>query len=100
MKNLKLWFGATLVVVFCFAYVYVSAFSPESGVALATEYKLVLATGAASGVTLWVWMFSDFFRRKDLGYKILWGWLLFFANMLAAAIYFAFIYFPREYRKQ
>jgi hypothetical protein len=99
MKTFKLGLGATLAMAFGFAYLYVSALSLESGAELPLGVKAVLATGVVSGLMLWVWMFSDFFQSKDIGFRVLWGWLLLFLNMLAAVVYFVYVYAPREYRR-
>jgi hypothetical protein len=96
MKNFKVGLGALLATAFGFAYLYVSAIGMQSAI----EYKAVLATGAASGLALWIWMFSDFFQRQDIRFRVLWGWLLLFLNMGAAVVYFASVYAPREYRRQ
>ena len=95
MAKLKLWFGSILVAVLGGTYLYLSVASPGIGGSLGTGDKIVIATGVLSGLILWIWMFSDFFKRKDLRYRVLWGWVLFLANLLAAAIYFIVIYFPR-----
>ena len=95
MAKLKLWFGLILVAVLCGTFLYLSVASPGTSDGLGTGDKIVIATGVLSGFILWIWMFSDFFKRKDLRYRVLWGWVLFLANLLAAAIYFIVIYFPR-----
>jgi hypothetical protein len=60
--------------------------------------KGFVSFGAVSILVFWIWMFSDFFKRRTMRYKILWGWLLLIANWLAAVVYFVTIYFPQERR--
>jgi hypothetical protein len=58
--------------------------------------KGFVSFGAVSILVFWIWMFSDFFKRKTMRYKMLWGWLLLITNWLAAVVYFVTIYFPQE----
>lgn len=96
MTKLRLSVGSVLVAILGGAYLYLSIAKPGISGDLGAGDQIVVVVGVFSGFVLWVWMFSDFFKRKDLRYKVLWRWALFLANLLAAAIYFIVIYFPRE----
>jgi hypothetical protein len=96
VARLKLVFGSALVVVLISIYLYLAIARPGISGDLGSVDQAVIATGVLSGVILWIWMFSDFFRRKEMRHKVLWGWALFLANLLAAAVYFVIIYFPQE----
>lgn len=96
MSKLRLSVGSVLVAILGGAYLYLSIVKPGISGDLGTGDQIVVVAGVFSGFVLWIWMFSDFFRQNDLRYKVLWGWALFLANLLAAAIYFIVIYFPRE----
>jgi hypothetical protein len=86
--------GFVLVGLLAATYLYILVSSPGSD--LSFRDQVVIGAGILSGFVLWVWMFTDFFARKDLRHGALWGWALFLFNLLAAAVYFVAIYFPRE----
>jgi hypothetical protein len=96
MGSWKLICGFTLVILLIGVYLYLAIAKPGNNGDLGLQDQVVVATGVFSGFALWIWMFTDFFRRKDIRHRVLWGWALFLANLLAAAVYFVFIYFPQE----
>lgn len=98
MATLKLWFGSVLAAALAGTYIYLSVAKPGVGGGLGTGDQIIVVAGVFSGLVLWIWMFSDFFKQKDLRYKMLWGWALFLGNLLTAVFYFIVIYFPREKR--
>jgi hypothetical protein len=59
----------------------------------------VTAISAISGISLWVLMLSDFFRRVDINSRVLWGLMFLFFSPITAVIYFLKIYFPQERRR-
>lgn len=99
MFRLKTAFGLTLTITLALSYLYLSIFKPgEIGEELGVADQIIVAGGVSSGFLLWAWMLSDFFRRRDVRYKVAWGWTLVLLNLLAAAAYFLVIYLPREQR--
>ncbi|MGE4545958.1 MAG: hypothetical protein AB7D06_17860 [Pedobacter sp.] len=49
---------------------------------------------------LWIWMLTDFFKRKELKQRVLWGWMLIIGNYATAALYFLFIFVPDHIKRQ
>ena len=98
MGTFRLVFGSILVGLLATTYVYLLVIKP--GTDLSLRDQVVLVAGVLSGFILWVWMFTDFFGRKELRHRALWGWALFLLNLLAAAVYFVAIYFPREWKSR
>lgn len=61
--------------------------------------KLIVIWGFGGALVLWIWMFSDFFKRSDLRFKVTWGWFLLLGSYMVAVVYFAVIYVPSTMRK-
>ncbi len=96
MTTFKLLFGWALVLVLATAYLYLAIVEPGTVSALSTGDQVVVASGVLGGFILWVWMLSDFFRGRQVRYRVLWGWALFLATLIAGAVYFVAVYFPQE----
>jgi membrane protease YdiL (CAAX protease family) len=96
MIRSKLLFGWALVIALVAAYLYLSIVKPGVASSLGTGDQMVVATGVFCGLILWIWMLTDFFRRRHVRHRMLWGWILLLASLLAAAIYFVAVYFPQE----
>ncbi len=96
MMSLKLLFGWVLVVVLVMTYLYLGIVEPGVTSAIGTSDEVVIASGVFSGFVLWVWMLSDLFRGRQVRHRVLWGWALFLASLIAAAVYFVAVYFPQE----
>ncbi len=96
MSRPKLLLGWALVAILASAYLYLGIVEPGVASALGTGDEVVIASGVFSGFVLWVWMLSDFFRGRQVRHRVLWGWALFLATLIAGAIYFVAVYFPQE----
>lgn len=94
MATPRVLFGSILVCLLGATYLYLLIAKPGTDLSLLD--KAVIVAGVLSGFILWVWMFTDFFRRGGLRHRALWGWALFLFSLLAAAVYFLAVYFPRE----
>jgi len=92
MKRPK--FGYALQLLIAASFVYAASLQKES---LSTAEVLPFALGPLSAVVLWFWMISNFFaNRKRIKHAACWGWSLFFANWVAAIVYFFVMYTPAE----
>ncbi|QEY15335.1 hypothetical protein D0C16_04700 [Cellvibrio sp. KY-GH-1] len=54
--------------------------------------RVLLSWGMFGGMFLWISMLVDHFKYSRVKRKIAWGLFLVFGQMLAAAIYFVFVY--------
>ena len=59
---------------------------------------VLFALGIPSVFWLWGWMLTDFFRSKNGGTSVAWGWFLVLGNWLAAVVYFFVVWRPRHAR--
>jgi hypothetical protein len=101
MKKIKLAFG-------CF--LFVSVLYVIFGAAVGSLPTVVsLDDSLADGISgswvflsvfgLYFWMLADYFVGRPMKARVAVGFALLFFNILAAVIYFAFVYAPRTYRE-
>lgn len=51
-----------------------------------------IVLGGLTGLLLWIWMLTDFFKGGVKKHRILWGWALFIFTLLGAVVYFFLVY--------
>lgn len=57
-----------------------------------TFMRIVFVWGLGGGFLLWFWMLGAHFKGSATQHPIIWGFMLLFAHIMAAVLYFIFVY--------
>ena len=57
-------------------------------------FEVIIFGGVIGGFILWFWMLADYFKGRPMEWRVAMGFFMIFMNIIAAIVYFLFIYAP------